>query len=359
MLHDLSSSDAALLASHGVSVDEIARDEELAETSEALHNQLVQTQRLDALAQMAGHVAHEYNNLLTTILGFSGLLQQSEHLTRDEQDNLGHIDDAARRAAELTRSLLSFSRGGLVSFGPLDLVRTVRDTVRLAEPSLGTGVVISVKTDARALIIEGDAGQVQQAILNLLLNARDALNGSGSVKVTLAAHDGFAELIVSDDGPGMDSETKRRAFEPFFSRKSSRHAAGLGLSITYGIVKGHGGSIDLDTIEGLGTTLTIRLPLATVAVEQPSAVTPRDGDLAIIAADDELTRVRAGQLASSLGLTPIYARDAEHAAQIVAARPHRFATAIAPPGYGGPASLFSARAEEKTGIPVLSVLAPA
>lgn len=346
VLHTLTDPGVALLASHGVSVDE-----ESVASDDSLHHQLVQTQRLDALAQMAGHVAHEYNNLLTTILGFSGLLQQSARLTADEQDNLGHIDDAARRAAELTRSLLSFSRGGLVSFGPLDLVRTVRDTVRLAEPSLGTGVHISLEMMERSIEIEGDAGQVQQAILNLLLNARDALNGSGAVYVRVEAADGYAIVTVADDGPGMDEETRARAFEPFFSRKGSRHAAGLGLSITYGIVKGHGGSIDLDTAEGLGTTLTIRLPLANTA----RAPMNRGGDLAIVAADDDVTRERAEQLAWSLGLTPIFARDAEHAARIVASRPHRFATAIAPPGYGGPFSMFAAEAAARTGIPVLSV----
>ncbi len=348
MLHTLTEPEAALLASHGVSID----GDTAVTNDDSIHHQLVQTQRLDALAQMAGHVAHEYNNLLTTILGFSGLLQQSEHLSTDEQDNLGHIDDAARRAAELTRSLLSFSRGGLVSFGPVDLVRTVRDTVRLAEPSLGTGVDVFVQIAERSLTIEGDAGQIQQAILNLVLNARDALNGSGSVRVTVAAEGDFAILTVADDGPGMDEETRSRAFEPFFSRKGNRHAAGLGLSITYGIVKGHGGTIDLDTAEGLGTTLTIRLPLATSL----RSATPRDGDLAIVAADDEVTRMRAGQLAASLGLTPIYARDADHAAQIVASRPHRFATAIAPPGYGGPLSLFAAHSVVRTGIPVLCVV---
>lgn len=299
----------------------------LAEAEQSFDYQAVQTQRLDALAQMAGHVAHEYNNLLTTILGFSGLMRQATHLSEDERDNLRHIDDAAHRAAELTQSLLAFARGGLVSYGTLDVNRIVEETLSLAEPTLGQLVHVHLDAPRCGPFIDGDAGQIQQAILNILFNARDALDGDGDVYVTVREISGEVQLVVRDTGPGMDAETRRRAFEPFFTRKSPGSRAGLGLSTTYGIVKGHRGSIDVDSAPGSGTTVTMTFPVS----ETPKSTRERthDGDLALIAtAADDATRTRATRLATALGLTPIFARDTAHAIELISSRPHRFATAI-------------------------------
>jgi signal transduction histidine kinase len=315
---------------------------------ESVDQRLVQAQRLDALAHMAGHVAHEYNNLLTTILGFSGLMRRSDHLTTDERDNLGHIDDAAHRAADLTRSLLAFARGGLVSFGPVDLARVVAETLRLAEPTLGSGVRLRFRTPTEPAFIEGDAEQIQQAALNLILNARDALGESGDLTVTILELGEIVRLTIADNGRGMDEETRSRAFEPFFSRKASGPASGLGLSTTYGIVKGHHGTIDMVTAPGEGTTVTVDFPAATCPAEY---IRPSDGDLALIGPVDEATLSRAVNLATSLGLTPVLARDAEHAEQLVTARPHRFATAIT--GRNGDSEAFTALFSSRPGLPLL------
>ena len=341
------SSPSALVASRAA-FDALAH-----EVESAVDYQLVQSQRLDALAQMAGHVAHEYNNLLTTILGFSGLMRRSGLLTADERDNLGHIDDAAQRAADLTRSLLAFARGGMVSFGPVDLPRVVSETLRLAEPTLGSGVRLRFSAPSQAMFIDGDAGQIQQAILNLILNARDALADSGDLTVSVADVGDVVRLTVVDNGRGMDEETRQRAFEPFFSRKTSGpQGAGLGLSTTYGIVKGHHGTIDMTTAPGQGTTVTIDFP----AASYPAAyMRPNDGDLALIGPADDATLSRAVNLATSLGLTPILARDADHAEQLVAARPHRFATAIT--GRDSTSDEFAAIFSARPGLPLLHCVA--
>ena len=295
-------------------------------SDDSLDQQVVQSQRLDALAQMAGHVAHEYNNLLTTILGFSGLMRQSNNLSTDERDNLRHIDDAAHRAADLTQSLLSFARGGLVSFGVLNLNRVMTETLSLAEPALGHGMRVHFEASRTTSHIDGDAGQIQQAILNIMFNARDAMASQGDLFVTIRELPGEVQISLRDTGPGMDDETRRRAFEPFFSRKADGAGGGLGLSTTYGIVRGHHGRIEVDSELGKGTTVTMTFPASADVLENPHH--QPDGDLALIAPADERGRDRAIRLATSLGLTPIFAMDADHAIELVASRPHRFATAI-------------------------------
>lgn len=294
-------------------------------SDDGLDPQQVQSQRLDALAQMAGHVAHEYNNLLTTILGFSGLMRRSNHLSADERDNLRHIDDAAHRAAELTQHLLSFARGGLVSYGPVDLVQVATEAVSLAEPTMGANLRLVLHAPQAPQFIDGDADQVQQALLNVMFNARDAMTGNGELHITVQPLGGEVEIAVRDTGPGMDEETRQRAFEPFFSRKAHGGRGGLGLSTTYGIVKGHHGRIAVESEPGKGTTVIMAFP---ASAGPQGAIRSGDGDLALIVRADNVTRDRASRLATSLGLTPIFANDAAHAIDLVAARPQRFATAI-------------------------------
>src|SRR5690606_26027324 len=154
-------------------------------------------------------------------------------MTADERDSLRHIDDAAHRAAELTQHLLSFARGGLVSYGPIDMNRLVAETLSLAEPTLGAGIRVQLELPGTTPVIDGDAGQLQQALLNILFNGRDALGGTGELQIDVRDSSGEVAITIRDSGPGMDEETRRRAFEPFFSRKAPGTRGGLGLSTTY------------------------------------------------------------------------------------------------------------------------------
>ncbi|MBI5949336.1 MAG: PAS domain S-box protein [Chloroflexi bacterium] len=226
----------------------------------ALLRERMQAQKMESLGKMAGSVAHDFNNLLTAILGFAGLLRYSAGLEGEDRENLVLIEDAAKRAAELTRRLLSFARGGQSQFGPVDLVPVIRDTVRLLEPALLPLIPVSVELPSAPVVIEGDRSQVEQAITNIVLNARDAMPAGGHIRIALGTSAGSAVLTIADDGPGMPEETRSRIFEPFFTTKVGS-GTGLGMAITYGVVQGHHGEITVDSAPGTGTTFAITLPL--------------------------------------------------------------------------------------------------
>jgi PAS domain S-box-containing protein len=228
----------------------------------SLQRQLLQAQKMESLGTMAGQVAHDFNNLLTTIMGFSGMLKRSPSLTPEEKENLELIEHAARRGADLTGRLLAFARGGLSRFGPLDLGKLVEETMKLAAPTLHRNIRVSMKLPSRPLLVEGDPSQLQQALLNIVLNARDAMPEGGEIAVALAKRGTRAEISLADDGPGMDDETRLRIFEPFFTTKATGAGTGLGLAITYGIVQAHGGELRCNSAPGKGATFTISLPLA-------------------------------------------------------------------------------------------------
>lgn len=294
----------------------------------AVQRQLVQAQKMESLGQMAGMVAHDFNNILTTILGFASMLKRSPRLNRDDLESLQLIEEAARRAADLSGRLLAFSRGGLVRYGPVDLRDVVRDTLRLAEPALQR-LRVEVSLPASPMVVEGDEGQLQQAVLNILLNARDAMPEGGTVTIEGFAEGGTAFLTIADDGPGMDEETRSRIFEPFFTTKPPGQGTGLGLAIVYGIVQAHKGTIAVESAPGAGTTFLIALPLA----QRPALPAPRpqaapDGDLVLVVDDDELVRRTTGTALAHLGFTAVEASNGRTAIELVRARPERFRAVI-------------------------------
>lgn len=290
----------------------------------ALQRQLIQAQKMESLGQMAGMVAHDFNNILTTILGFSSMLKRSPRLSRDEQESVQLIEEAARRAADLSGRLLAFSRGGLVRFGPVDLCDTVRATLRLAEPALQQ-LKVELTLPPQPMVVEGDEGQLQQAILNILLNARDAMPEGGTVRIEAYAEGGTAFLTIADDGPGMDEETRTRIFEPFFTTKPPGQGTGLGMAIVYGIVQAHHGTIAVESAPGAGATFLISLPLAQpLALPAPRTPGSLDGDLVLVVDDDDLVRRTTGTSLAQLGYTAVEASNGRTAIELVRARPERF-----------------------------------
>jgi len=230
-----------------------------------LQRQLAQGQKMESLGAMAGNVAHEFNNFLTTILGLAGMLRLSGRLGTEDGESVALIEDAAQRAAGVTERLLAFARGGLVSFGPVDLSKVLTDTLRLARPAFQGRVDVQLEVQPAALVVEGDGGQLAQALLNIVLNAKDAMPAGGTLSVALHGGDGRATLTVADSGPGMDDETRLRLFEPFFSTKPPGAKTGLGLAIAYGIVRAHRGTITVASAPGEGACFTITLPLAALS----------------------------------------------------------------------------------------------
>jgi len=323
----------------------------------AIQRQLVQAQKMESLGSMAGAVAHDFNNLLTTILGFAGLLKRSTNLDAEERENLGLIEDAARRAADLTGRLLAFARGGLVRVGPVDLRTVVADTMHLAEPGLHAGIRATTRLPGAAVMVEGDGGQLQLSLLNIVLNARDAMPDGGSIDVDLRADNMTATITIADNGPGMDDETRVRIFEPFYTTKPLGSGTGLGMAITYGIIQGHHGSVGLQTSLGKGTTFTITLPLLPGAEEllPGNAYNAGEGNLVLVVDDDELVRRATSATLAQLGYNVVEAPGGATAVEIIRARPDRFSVVLLDlvmPGMTG-SETFRALTEIRPDLPVV------
>ncbi len=291
---------------------------------------LMQSQKMESLGTMAGAVAHDFNNLLTTILGFAELLKRSPHLDGEDMENLSLIEEAARLAADLTGRLLAFARGGLARFGPVDLRDAVRDTMRLAAPTLQSNIRVTMDLPPEPVIVEGDQGQLQQALINIVLNARDAMPEGGTIAIELHANPAVTTLLVSDDGPGMTEETRTRIFEPFYTTKPAGSGTGLGMAITYGIVQGHHGTVAVMTTLGEGTTFVITLPLLppNAGHRTDESFSTRDGDLILVVDDDDMVRRAAHATLAQIGYNVVEARDGATAIQLLKARPDRFAAVL-------------------------------
>jgi len=323
----------------------------------SLQRQLVQSQKMESLGSMAGMVAHDFNNLLTTILGFAGLLKRSSSFDTEERENLSMIEDAARRAADLTGRLLSFARGGLARFGPVDLCEVVADTLRLAQTAIPQSIRLTTELPSGPLMVEGDGGQLQSALLNVVLNAKDAMPDGGSLTITLREDAAAATLTITDTGTGMDDETRTRIFEPFYTTKPLGSGTGLGMAITYGIVQGHHGRISVQSSPGAGTTFELTFPMLR---ELPIAVIeaaggPTDGTLILIIDDDEMVRRSTAATLTHLGYSVVQAGSGAMAIELVRARPDRFAAILLDlvmPGLTG-SETFRAISAMRPDLPVI------
>jgi len=290
--------------------------------------ELAQSQKMDSLGMMAGSVAHDFNNLLTAILGFAGILKLSPALDDEDREHLFLIEQSARRGADIAGRLLSFARGGLARFVLVDLVEVLRETLRMLTPTLHDGLVLRARLPDGPVRVEGDFGQLQQALLNVLSNARDAMPIRGTIDVRLQSLEGRALVTVRDDGPGMPEDVRTRIFEPFFSTKAAGSGTGLGLAITYGVVQGHHGDLHVDSRLGEGTTFTFSFPL----LAAPEATRPEadagEGDLVLVVDDDDIVRRTTAETLANLGYNVVEVRSGALAVELVGARPERFAAVL-------------------------------
>lgn len=226
------------------------------ERTASLQRQLQHSQKLEALGKLAGGVAHDFNNLLMAVGGFAeSLSRHPDARVRDIAENLGQL---RQRAAGLTGHLLAFARKGMTQPKAMDLAAAVADTPRLLRPLLGEGVKLQIEAPEPAFIY-ADPAQIEQVLLNLALNARDAMAGKGTLTIRCLhrAELGGVELFVSDTGHGMDEATRLSAFEPFFTTKPRTQGTGLGLALVHGIMEASGGTIRLDSELGRGTSFTL------------------------------------------------------------------------------------------------------
>ncbi len=306
-----------------------------------LEKQLAQAQKMEAIGRLAGGIAHDFNNLLTGILGYASLLKASLPASSEEAEAASYIDRAARRAAELTRHLLAYSRREAAVSRPLDANRVIHETIAILSRSVNKNVRIATSLRAGRSTILGDPTALTQSLLNLGVNANDAMPAGGGLRFTTEnlSADGaldiqgvpipkgdYLVIRVSDTGTGIPEEIRGKIFEPFFTTKEPGRGTGLGLSMVYGCVKSHNGYIFLESMEGAGSTFEILLPLSDRAEEEVegSAADPRlsQGTETILVVDDDEIPLRlACDMLRTLGYTPIPASTGEEALHVLRKNP--------------------------------------
>ncbi|HEY0037099.1 MAG TPA: PAS domain-containing protein [Longimicrobium sp.] len=323
-----------------------------------LEEQLRQSQKMEAVGQLAGGVAHDFNNLLTVISGTVELLK-ADLADPALLDDIHQIGEAAERAAALTRQLLAFSRRQILKPQAVNLTALVGGMLPMLKRLIGEDVELRFKANAAAAQVEADPGQLEQVLLNLVVNARDAIAG-GNGRIAMETHevevrggdeglDGalppgrYAVMVVSDTGMGMPEEVRQRVFEPFFTTKPPGAGTGLGLSTVYGIVRQSEGFIFVDSAPGAGTEVRMYLPLLESA-EQPAAAAPPPlptGRETILLIEDEVAvRSLTRRVLTRQGYTVIDARDGAEALELARREGAAFdlvITDVVMPGMSGPA----------------------
>jgi two-component system, cell cycle sensor histidine kinase and response regulator CckA len=299
-----------------------------------LEQQLLQSQKLEAIGILAGSVAHDFNNLLVAINGYSSLLL-GEDLPEEIRHDVAEIQRAGERGAALTRQLLAFSRKQTLRPLVVDLNEQLDDVEGLLRQLLGEDVAFVSKRAAGLWRTVVDPSQIEQVLVNLAVNARDAMPEGGTLAVeTLnaelddltAAYVGvpapgdYVVLRVSDSGTGMDEETRRHAFEPFFTTKPAGKGTGLGLSTVYGIARQSGGGVDIESKLGMGTTFSVFLPRthdgAESAVDGDRRVAPTGSETILVVEDSTEVRDLAAQMLRRQGYGVLVAESSEHALEL-------------------------------------------
>jgi signal transduction histidine kinase/CheY-like chemotaxis protein len=291
---------------------------------QALDEQRERAHRLESLGQLAGGIAHDFNNLLGVILNYTTLLgRQIEDPVA--VGDIGEIRAAAERAASLTRQLLTFARRDVVDPESLEVNGVVRDAAGMLERTLGEHIELRLDLVEHPVTAVFDRHQLEQIILNLAINSRDAMPDGGVVSIstrTTGPVDGPGDVVltVTDDGPGMTPEVVERVFEPFFSTKPKGEGTGLGLSTVYGIVQQNAGDVRIDSTPGAGTTVRVVLPGSAGGVTSASAHAPAPGDGSeriLLVEDEQALREGTSRLLQARGYSVVTAADGIEALEVM------------------------------------------
>jgi two-component system cell cycle sensor histidine kinase/response regulator CckA len=302
-----------------------------------LEQRLQQAQKMDAIGRLAGGVAHDFNNVLTIALSASelALLElPAEHPTREI---LHEIRDAGERGAVLTRQLLALSRRGVPTLTRVDVGQLVQGMRKMLSRLLGEDIELTVTAHDAPTPVHADVGLLEQVVLNLAINARDAMPSGGALRITVAAVEldaayarqnpgvssgPYIQLEIADDGVGMDAETREHLFEPFFTTKEQGQGTGLGLATVYGIVTQAGGHIEVESAPGAGATFRVQLPRLEDDAAAAAAAPPvrpehlRGTEVVLLVEDDGAVRAMARQALAAQGYSILEAADGKEALRV-------------------------------------------
>jgi signal transduction histidine kinase len=326
---------------------------------EEVEEQLRQSQKMEAIGRLAGGIAHDFNNLLTVISGYSDLMLGLMGQQHEYREHLEQIFNASERAASLTRQLLAFSRKQVLQPAVLNLNSVVAQMDKLLRRLIGEDIDLVTRLHSGLDAVTFDPGQIEQIVMNLAVNARDAMPQGGKLTIETAnveldasyaqAHTSaqpgpHVMIAVTDTGTGMDAETKARIFEPFFTTKEKGKGTGLGLATVYGIVKQSGGNIWVYSEPGHGTTFKIYLPRAEAAADPKECRTTTEPQVPqaatiLMVEDEEAVRTLLRRVLEGAGYTVLAAADAEEALKLC--QQHReqlqlLLTDVVLPKSGGP-----------------------
>jgi PAS domain S-box-containing protein len=340
-----------------------------------LEASLLQAQKMDAIGRLAGGVAHDFNNMLTVITGYSEVLLNDLHPAHPWRDTVEEIKKAAERSATLTRQLLAFSRKQILRPVVLDLNTVVQGMDKMLRRLIGEDITLITKLDPALGQVQVDPGQTEHVIMNLVVNARAAMPTGGTLVLETASVDfhaaaraypdmspgAYVMLAVSDSGHGMDADTKSHIFEPFFTTKEVGQGTGLGLATVYGVVKQSGGHISVYSEPGQGTTFKIYLPRVDATPTSHTPPTPAESpagtETVLLVEDEEAVRGLARHTLHKGGYTVLEARQGDEAVALCeqyAGTIHILVTDVVMPGMSGP-QLAERLARLRPGMKVLYI----
>jgi two-component system, cell cycle sensor histidine kinase and response regulator CckA len=319
---------------------DISEQKKAEEERRALENQFRQAQKMEAVGRLAGGVAHDFNNLLMVICGYSEVLLENTGRDSFLYPKIEAIQQAADRASSLTRQLLAFSRRQMLELKVVDVNVIVTDMERLFRPLIGDNITLDIQLASNLGRTRADAGQLEQVIMNLVVNAKDALPNGGKITIETANESlggggnqesfyiqsgPYVLLSITDNGCGMDKETQLRIFEPFFTTKEKGKGTGLGLSTVYGIVKQSGGYIFATSELEHGTTFRIYLPRVEDAIEPLLPARPmqtvRGSETVLLVEDESSVRQLVRETLQAGGYKVLEAEDGEVALQVASSHP--------------------------------------